>query len=167
MQVGSSDASDIPLEAPWLEAPLLQLAAALERGHRLAFGVPLLPVAERSARQLAQELFAGPEVLLAHDGSADPRLVYANRAALRLWRRPWRQMVGLPSRLTAEAEERPARALALAEARSQRGIRGYGGIRIDSQGRRFRLQGARIWSPIDSEDKTWGQAAAFESWWWL
>jgi hypothetical protein len=76
-------------------------------------------------------------------------------------------MVGLPSRLTAEAEERPARALALAEARSQRGVRGYGGIRIDSQGRRFRLQGARIWSPIDSEDKTWGQAAAFESWWWL
>ena len=78
--------SAVPLEPPWLEAPLLQLAVALERGHRLVFGVSLLPMAERSPRLLAQELFAGAEVLLAHDGSADPRLVYANRAALRWWR---------------------------------------------------------------------------------
>lgn len=158
---------DAPPEPPWLQAPLLRLAQDLVRGHRLAFAAALLPAAERSARQLAQELFASPEVVLAHDGSADPRLVYANRAALRLWRRSWGEMVGLPSRLTAEPGERPARALALAQARSRQGVRGYGGIRIDSHGRRFRLQGARIWSPCDAEGSPRGQAAAFESWWWL
>jgi len=159
--------SGVPAEPPWLQASGLELAAALERGHQRAFGAPLLPVAERSPRQRAQELFAGAELLLAHDGEADPRLVYANRAALRLWRRTWGQMVGLPSRLTAEPSQRPARALALAEARRPRGIRGYSGIRVDSQGRRFQLQGARIWSPIDAEGRARGQAAAFESWWWL
>ena len=78
-------------------------------------------------------------------------------------------MVGLPSRLTAEPAERPARAEALAQAQagSQGGIRGYGGIRIDSHGRRFRLHGARIWSLLRPDGSACGQAAAFDDWWWL
>ena len=71
-------------------------------------------------------------VVLAHDGSADPRLIYANRAALLLWRRPWSAMVGLPSRLTAEPAERQSRALALERARRCVALEGYAGIRIDS-----------------------------------
>jgi hypothetical protein len=142
--------------------------AALERGHRRAFGRPLLPGDPGGpARLRAQELFAAEEVVLAHDGAADPLLIYANRAALRLWRRRWTEMIGLPSRLTAEPAERRARAEALDQARVTGGVRGYGGIRIDSQGRRFRIEGARIWSPIDAEGRCCGQAAAFGAWWWL
>lgn len=150
-------------EAPWLADPSLELAALLQASHLRAFGLPLVPRAQRSSRQLAQELFAAPLALLAHDGGDDPRLIYANRVALRLWRRSWGEMVGLPSRLTAEPSERPGRAQALATARSRRALRGYGGIRIDSRGRRFRLAGARIWDLGEGQ----GQGACFDDWWWL
>ncbi|MFM7314415.1 MAG: MEKHLA domain-containing protein [Cyanobium sp.] len=147
---------------------LLVRLEALHRGHRQAFGHGLLPGDPgRPARLMAQELFAASLVVLAHDGGDDPRLLYANAAALRLWRRPWSGMVGLPSRLTAEPQERRARAAALDGARLSGGIRCYGGVRIDSRGRRFRIAGARIWSLIAADGSPCGQAAAFADWWWL
>jgi hypothetical protein len=161
------------VEAPWLHPAVLACLETLERGHRLAFGRGLLPgEGRRPARLLAQELFAAPVVLLAHDGAdpsldPGPRLIYANRSALRLWRRTWAEMVGMPSRLTAEPQERRARSEALRQALGCGGIRGYGGVRIDSRGRRFRIAGARIWSLIDGEGHRCGQAAAFADWWWL
>jgi hypothetical protein len=106
--------------------------------------------ADATPLQWAQALFCAEVVVLAHDDAdpaADPgpRLIYANRAALSLWRRPWSQLVGMPSRHTAEPGERAGRA------------------RIDSQGRRFRIAGARVWTlPAPG-----GQAAAFNAWWWL
>ncbi|MFM7087492.1 MAG: MEKHLA domain-containing protein [Cyanobium sp.] len=168
----------VPAEAPWLMPEVLDRVLAILAGHHRAFGVGLLPeLGQRSPRQWAQELFVAPLVLLAHDGSADPRLIYANRAALLLWRRRWSEMVGLPSRLTAEPSQRPSRALALQQAQRQGGVRGYAGIRIDSHGRRFRLEGARLWSlaPQDAaaadasarDASVPAQAAAFCRWWWL
>ena len=156
-------------EPPWLAAPVLVQVARILEGHQRAFGQPLLAGlrADLSPRQRAQELFAAPRLVLAHDGGADPRLLYANRAALLLWRRSWRQMVGLPSRLTAAAEHRADRALALARARDQEGLRGYGGIRVDRLGRPFRIEAARLWTLRDGEGSACGQAASFASWWWL
>ncbi len=156
-------------EAPWLSAERIALAGVILTSHQRAFGHPLLAGcgSERSARQAAQELFATTAAVLAHDGGADPRLIYANRTALRLWRRDWDTMVGMPSRLTAAASERTARAAALEQARSQKAISDYSGIRIDSEGRRFQIQGARVWSLQDRDGQPCGQAASFESWWWL
>lgn len=160
-------------EPPWLSPTLLERLAALERGHQQAFGRPLLPTDRHgTARLRAQQLFASAEVVLAHDGadpSTDPgpRLIYANRAALRLWHRGWDAMVGMPSRLTAEPQERLARSQALVQAQRSGAIRDYGGVRIDSHGRRFQIQGARIWSLIAADGACCGQAAAFENWWWL
>jgi hypothetical protein len=76
-------------------------------------------------------------------------------------------MVGLPSRLTAEPAERRARSAMLARALRREAIEGYGGIRIDSTGRRFRIQGARLWTLRDGSGQACGQAATFESWWWV
>jgi hypothetical protein len=96
-------------------------------------------LAHATALQWAQELFAAATVVLAHDGAdpggdPGPRLTYANRAALQLWRRPWAELVGMPSRLTAEPAERAGRAQALASVQRQRAISGYSGMRIDSRG---------------------------------
>jgi hypothetical protein len=156
-------------EPPWLASPALVHIGRILEGHQRAFGQPLLAGlrADLSPRQRAQELFAAPRLVLAHDGGDDPRLLYANRAALLLWRRSWREMVGLPSRLTAAAEHRADRALALARARDQEGLRGYGGIRIDRQGRPFRIEAARLWTLRDGQGSACGQAASFASWWWL
>ena len=65
------------------------------------------------------------------------------------------------------AEERQARAGALALALRREAISNYGGIRIDSQGRRFRIEGARLWTLRNEAGEACGQAACFESWWWL
>ena len=162
--------------APWQEAPAQALAAVILRSHQRGFGRPLLtpaiqaaagPGAGEALALVAQELFAAATVVLAHDGGADPRLIYANRAALRLWRRPWAAMVGLPSRLTAEPGERPGRARMLADARQQHALSGYTGIRIDSHGRRFQIRGARLWTLWNAAGEPCGQAASFSDWHWL
>ncbi len=136
--------------------------------HQRLFGRPLLVGSDTwPARQAAQELFGATPVVLAHDGGSDPRLIYANAAAIRLWDRPWPCMVGMPSRLTAESLERPARRLALELASRHGAIANYSGIRVNRHGRRFRIQGARLWTLQGDCGQPLGQAACFESWWWL
>jgi hypothetical protein len=156
-------------DAPWLGADAIDLAVLILASHRRAWGKPLVAGsgAHCCRRQAAQELFSAATVVLAHDGAEDPRLIYANRAALTLWRRRWQQMVGMPSRLTAEPAERQARAAVLARARRSEAIDGYGGIRIDSTGRRFQIEAARLWTLRDGSEHACGQAAAFSSWWWV
>jgi len=155
---------------PWLTPAAQAIAARIAASHAAGFGQPLLaPVAPE---HLAQALFRLDTVVLAHDGAdpdADPgpRLIYANAAALRLWSRSWSEQVGLPSRLTAEPQERPGRARMLANAREQHAISGYCGIRIDSRGRRFQIRHARLWTLWDATGTPCGQAAAFDDWWWL
>lgn len=165
--------------APWLGNAAIEHARLIILSHQLAFDRPLLAGAwpGRSLRQAAQELFAATVVVLAHDGadpSTDPgpRLVYANSAALRLWRRTWGEMVGMPSRLTAEPAERDGRARALSAVVPRRAIADYSGIRVDSVGRRFQIRGARVWSVAECPGSQGGaglggQAAVFSDWWWL
>lgn len=156
------------MEPPWLGPEALAWVERILSSHQRAFGRPLLAGAgpPRDRRQAAQELFAAATVVLAHDGGSDPRFVYANGAALRLWQRPWREMVGLPSRLSAAPAHRDERSAALARAR-QGSIAGYSGIRVDSCGRRFLLEGARLFSLQDGAGITDGQAACFARWHWL
>jgi hypothetical protein len=151
--------------SPWLTPEALELVATICSSHQRAFGRPLIAAAAASSatvnprsstrsshgQLLAQELFAAGTVVLAHDGAdpsddPGPRLIYANRAALQLWRRPWAELVGMPSRLTAEPAERAGRARALASVQHQQAIANYSGIRVDSQGRRFQISGARVWT---------------------
>ncbi|MFN6133236.1 MAG: MEKHLA domain-containing protein [Synechococcaceae cyanobacterium] len=156
-------------EPPWLLPPVLSRVDWILEGHQRAFGQPLLAglAPDLSPRQRAQELFMASRLVLAHDGDDDPRLIYANRPALALWRRRWDEMLGLPSRLTAEAEHRADRALALARAFDQEALDGYGGIRVDRLGRRFRIEAARLWTLRDARGEARGQAASFSNWWWL
>ncbi len=156
-------------EPPWLQESALEVVGWILRSHQAAFGAPLLAGVEawRPPRLVAQEVFAADRVVLAHDGGADPRLIYANAAALRLWKRPWPEMIGLPSRLTAEPTERQARAEALALAQRQEALRGYGGVRVNSEGKRFQIQNARLWTLRDGQGEAKGQAACFGQWWWL
>ena len=108
----SSDA-----EAAWLSPQVLGLTALLLDSHRRLFNRPLLR--SKGIRLAAQELFVLDQVVLCHDGSDDPRFLYANRAALLLFGRSWDEMVGLPSRLSAascwsaSAATRPCRTTAV------------------------------------------------------
>ncbi len=68
---------------------------------------------ESSPGQVADWLHEAPFGLLAHDTSADPVLVYANRTAQNLFGYDWEEFVGLPSRLSAGPEDRQAREVLL------------------------------------------------------
>jgi hypothetical protein len=154
-------------EPPWLSAPALEVVALILVSHQAAFGRPLLAGTDplRNLRLAAQEVFAADQAVLAHDGAEDPRLIYANAAAIKLWRRPWAEMIGLPSRMTAEALVRKERAQALALAQLKEALEGYGGIRIDRFGHRFQIRGARIWTLRDRQSQARGQGACFSTWW--
>jgi hypothetical protein len=155
--------------APWLRPDAQALINRLLISYQRAFAQPLL-VCEQGIhfhRSAAQEVFASSIAVLAHDHSADPLLTYANGTALRLWGRNWQTMVGMPSRLTAEESARRERANALQQAHQRSGFRGYGGIRMNQEGRRFMIHNARIWPLWDQNNDVCGQAAAFSSWWWL
>lgn len=158
----------------WLQPASLQTVSWILHSHRRAFGRPLLAglAADASALQRAQALFAYPAPVLAHDGAdpgtdPGPRLIYANSHALGLWRRRWGEMVGLPSQVTAEPQERSGRRQALRQAQAAEAISGYSGVRIDSQGRRFRIEGALLWTLRDANGSPRGQAARFSAWYWL
>lgn len=102
-----------------------------------------------------------PAVVLAHDTSADPLLVYVNLAAQRLWERAHDQFVGMPSRLTAPAAAQPERARALA---GPGVVHGYSGVRISASGRKFRIIDATVWPVCDDDGRLVGQAATFRRW---
>ena len=145
------------------------LVSILLLSHRRAFACPLL-ASDRpgtSRRLTAQELFNSSMAVLAHNNAGDPALTYANATALRLWKRPWNEMVGMPSRLTAAQSERKERAASLKLALVRDAINTYSGIRVDRCGRQFMIHNARIWTLWDEEGRRCGQAAAFNSWWWL
>jgi hypothetical protein len=55
----------------------------------------------------------------------------------------------------------------LLAAQAKEAIAGYSGIRIDSRGRRFQIEGARLWTLRDEAGQPCGQAACFSRWHWL
>ena len=155
-------------DPPWLKADQQALVAQLLQSHQWAFQRPLIASARQQPLRLScQELFACGFPVLAHDGGPEPKLTYANAAALGLWDAPWDDLVGLPSRLTAPIAEQAERSLALNKAKSEDAIEGYSGIRISRKGRRFMIQNARIWTLWDEQQQACGQAASFSNWWWM
>lgn len=108
----------------------------------------------------AARLDALEAVVLAHDGASDPRFTYANAAAARLWRTTVEDLIGMPSRLSAAAEHRDERALALARALRRGVVHDYSGIRVARDGSRFVIRNATLWTFVDAP----GQAATFSEW---
>ena len=154
--------------ALWLTPGKQHLALCILRSFERAFGRPLLAGGiTHEVLQASQLLFRADTVVLAHDGASDPALIYANAAALQLWERSWDEMIGMPSRLTAEPQERAGRARMLATALQQHASEGYSGVRISKSGRRFQIHNARLWTLWGPGDQPCGQAAAFSNWWGL
>ena len=157
------------LSAAWLTPENQRWAMVIQRSHQRAFGRGLLPghLTTDQSRTAVQSLFSCSDPVLAHNGNQDPTLIYANAAALLLWRRRWNAMVGMPSRLTAPEQERRERAQALGSSKKVDAFEGYRGIRMDREGRKFVIDNARIWTLWDEQGERCGQAASFARWWWI
>ena len=154
------------VDSPWLTASNQRLVYLLLQSYQQAFNRPFhVCHADQSLnRVLAQEVFALDIPLMAHGNEMDPILMYVNACALRIWRRQWQEMVGMPSRLTAPIEEQKSRSSALKNASRYNAIENYQGIRVNGEGERFSIHGARIWTIWDTNGKSVGQAATFTNW---
>lgn len=122
---------------------------------------PLVPREVPAADAVAWLYREAALAVVAHDTQADPCFVYANVAAQRCFERPWGELVGMPSRLSAEAPERAERAAMLEQVARQGFIRDYRGLRVAASGRRFWIEGGLIWNVRRSDGSLWGQAACF------
>ncbi|TCL71087.1 MEKHLA domain-containing protein [Rhizobium sp. BK251] len=105
-----------------------------------------------------------PFVVLAHNIDADPRFIYANKAAQGRFEYPWDEFVTLPSRLSAEAPDREERQRLLDGVTRDGFIANCRVLRVKKSGRHFWMEDGIVWQLIDEDGKRHGQAATFSSW---
>ncbi len=116
------------------------------------------------ALEAARALYMAEFAVLSHDTADDPLFTYANLTAQRLFERGWSDIVGMPSRYSAEPLAREARARLLDQVARQGYTADYTGIRISATGRRFLVKGATVWNLFDETGAYCGQAAYFAAW---
>lgn len=133
--------------------------AVLTGSYARRLGMPLVPDGADAAWLYDQAPFA----VLAHDGGADPRFIYANQAAQACFGYTREELIGLPSRLSAEAPEWAERQRLLDAVARDGFIRNYRGLRIAKDRRRFWIKRAVVWQ-LDRDGVTVGQAATFSEW---
>jgi hypothetical protein len=138
-------------------------AMLLLKSYRSLTGRDLLPPAA-SIEAAAEALFNAPFVVLSHDPSHDPVFVYANRAALARFAMSLNEIIGLPSRYSAEPVARDERQRLLDCVTKQGYIDDYRGVRIAKNGKRFEVRNATVWNVVDECGNAIGQAAAFSEW---
>ncbi len=112
-----------------------------------------------------QWLYAcAPACVLAHSTDDDPLFIYANKAAQGLFEYNWDEMVGMPSRLSAEVPDRAERQRLLSAVDRDGFATGYRGTRISKSGRRFRIEDGILWQLRDANGTLHGVAATFSHW---
>lgn len=139
-------------------------AALLIDSHRRLTGRDLLPDPPALPADRARALYHAPFVVLSHDRATDPVFTYANLAAQRVFAMTWDQIVGLPSRFSAEAPAREERQRLLERVARFGYIDDYQGVRIARSGERFLIRNATVWNLAAGDGCVVGQAAAFAEW---
>jgi PAS domain-containing protein len=135
----------------------------VESYRRLVDAEPPFLVAgtPHSARWLYEE---APVCVVAHNTDPDPRFIYANEAAQKLFEYGWDEFVTLPSRLSAEAPAREERQRLLESVARDGFATGYAGLRIAKSGRRFWIEDGVLWQLADAAGHSRGVAATFAKW---
>jgi hypothetical protein len=110
----------------------------------------------------AKQVFHSGYVLLAHNASNEPIFNYANQKALQLFEMSWDEFTNMPSKYSAESDERGKREKLLAEVEEKGYSKNYSGIRISKTGRRFEIKDVIIWNVYDAENNRIAQAAVFD-----
>jgi hypothetical protein len=150
----------------WERKEIIAHTECLARSLKHWTGRELMPGVS-DPRELSRRVFEAPFVLVSHGTEAEPVLNYGNRSALTLWDISWDELTRTPSRLTAEAPNREARARLLERVTRDGFIDNYSGVRIGRTGRRFRIAQATVWNLLSPGGAAYGQAAMFSNWTFL
>ncbi|MFJ5221122.1 MEKHLA domain-containing protein [Streptomyces sp. NPDC088354] len=137
-------------------------AILLLDSYRRLVGVNLCPPVWASDAEAAQWLYEdAPFGLLAHDTSADPLFMYANRTAQRAFGYTWDEFMGLPSRQSAAMDAQQDRDALLASVNEHGYADGYQGLRQHKGGQIFRIEDVCMWNLEAFDGTNHGQAAVF------
>ena len=142
----------------------IEFARLLLNSHALLIGEPLADSAlslPEATRWLYEE---APFCILAHNNELDPRFIYANKTAQSCFGYDWNAFFGMPSRLSAQPDERAERLGILQRVEQDGFTHGYRGMRVDKQGRRFWIEDGRLWNLLDDAGVRQGQAVVFTRW---
>ena len=137
--------------------------ALLRSSFEKLTGKELVP-SNMSTVEAAHFLFDAPFAVISHNSDADPLFNYANRKAMQLFEMVWPEIIGLPSRMSAEPANRDERTRLLQRVTDKGYIDDYSGIRISSSGRRFKISDAIVWNLTNEQGEYVGQAAMFGNW---
>lgn len=132
----------------------------LADSYAALLGERLVPAGADPAPWLYDAEFA----LLAHDASADPVFVYANRRAQQIFGYAWDEFVGLPSRLSAGDQDRGSRQSFLDAVSRDGYATGYRGRRVTKDGHAFWIEDVTLWNLTGGDGAPAGQAALIRSW---
>lgn len=75
--------------------------------------------------------------------------------------------MGMPSKFTAELEQREARQRLLDEVAEKGFIKNYAGFRVSSTGRKFVIRDAIVWNLLNNKQEVIGQAVKFQDYEYL
>jgi MEKHLA domain len=140
------------------ESVFVQHLMASYLGHLHAPLVPAEVRPEKAADWLYRNtIFA----VLAHNAANDPVFVYANLCAQHCFEMSWQELIGMPSRLSADTPDRAERAATLAQVAAQGYTTHYRGLRIAKSGRRFWIERGILWNVLDDAGVRIGQGAMF------
>ncbi len=151
---------------PYLEINAVRYSQIINQSYQFFFKQYLVqPVTD--IHELSSLLYHSPFVVLAHDGGVDPVFIYANQKAQDLWGYSWTEFLRLPSRLSAALDQQQDRNRFLAEVAEHGYSSEYSGIRVDKNGRSFRIENVALWNLKDEKTGLKGQAACFSNWAYL
>jgi hypothetical protein len=142
---------------------IAKLCQVMARSYKKLLGKDLVPPHD-DGTIVADRIFQHNAVVLAHNIFADPQFIFANQTAMNLWEMSWNEIVGMPSRLSAEPDFRQDREHLLERVRQFGYIDNYSGIRISKSGKRFLIENAVVWNLYGDNEERIGQAATFSHW---
>ena len=117
-----------------------------------------------SNKERYRALFEALFCVVSHNTEDDPVFNYGNKAALQLFEMNWDDFTRLPSRLSAEEQDREEREQLLARVSEHGFINDYRGVRVSASGKRFLVEDAIVWNLIDEDGTYRGQAAVLYKW---
>jgi hypothetical protein len=113
-----------------------------------------------------EALMNAPFAIASHQAGDDPMFNYANHQALAIFKMMPEEMLGMPSRYSAEPMLREARADFLYQVSTHGFIENYSGVRIAKDSSRFLIEQAMVWNVVDvtSPKQVLGQAVIIKAW---
>lgn len=151
------------MDEPNQQQSIAEQTRLLCESYRHWTGLRLID-AEPDSPEAVEQLMNAPFAVASHNTQDDPVFNYANIKALKLFGMSHEEMMGLPSRFSAEPVAQEERTSLLDRVTQQGYVDDYSGIRIAKDGLRFIIRNAVVWNVIDERGDYKGQAALIRDW---